>query len=133
RVPARVVGPLAVAAAAQIACLPVLVLMTGGVSLVAVPANLLAAPAVPPALFLGFTAGAIQPVSPTVAGWVGQGAGLAAAWIIAVARHAGALPGATLPWPHGVLGVLLAVALLGAAFWLVRRRAAGPERQPVRN
>jgi competence protein ComEC len=132
RVPARVVGPLAVAAAAQTACLPVLVLMTGGVSLVAVPANLLAAPAVPPALFLGFTAGAIQPLSPTVAGWVGYGAGLAAAWIIGVARHAGALPGATLPWPHGAPGALLAVALLGVAVLLVRRRAARPVNRSVR-
>jgi competence protein ComEC len=128
RVPARIVGPLAVVAAAQTACTPILVLMSGAVSLVAVPANLLAAVAVPPALFLGYTAGLIQPLSPGLAGLIAHGAGVAAWWIIEVGRHAGELPGASLPWPHGAIGVALAV-LVGIGLVLARRV---PTRPPAR-
>jgi len=136
RLPRQIAGPLAVTAAAQAACGPVLVLMSGGVSLVAIPANLLAAVAVPPALLLGFAAGAIQPVSPPLAAFVARGAGACAWWIIAVARRAGELPGATLPWPGGVPGaVLLAVltaVLIGLAHSGLPARLAPPGRSRAR-
>jgi competence protein ComEC len=126
KVPARIVGPLAVAAAAQTACTPVLVLMSGGISLVAVPANLVAAVAVPPALFLGYLAGAVHLLSPTLAGLIGHGAGLAAWWIIEVGRHAGELPGASLPWPRGAPGAALLAAVIGVAVLLASRARSGP-------
>jgi competence protein ComEC len=126
RVPARIVGPLAVAAAAQTACTPVLVLMSGGISLVAVPANLLAAVAVPPALFLGYAAGALHPLSPALAGLIAHGAGLASWWIIEVGRHAGELPGATLPWQQGTTGAALLAVVVGVGVLLARRASTRP-------
>jgi len=65
---------LAVPAAAQAACGPVLVLLQPSVSLVSVPANLLAEPAVAPATVLGLLAAALAPMSPPAAhavAWLG--------------------------------------------------------------
>ncbi len=57
RLPRVVALPLAVTTAAQAAVAPILVASFGQLSLVGAPANLLAAPAVPPATVLGFLAG----------------------------------------------------------------------------
>jgi len=53
---------LAVPAAAQVACGPVIVAISGQVGLLAVPANLLAVPAVGPATVLGVLAAVLAPV-----------------------------------------------------------------------
>ena len=55
-VPGPLAQALAVPLAAQLACAPVIVLLSGQVSLVALPANMLAAPAVAPATVLGVLA-----------------------------------------------------------------------------
>ncbi len=108
-------------AAAQAAVTPVLVLMSGDLSLIAVPANLLACPAVAPATILGFAAALVAPVWPDAAQWLVMPAGYAVGWIVSVARWAAQAPLTHLPWPGGMLGVaLLAVAVVVAA--LVLRR-----------
>src|SRR5690606_24150743 len=71
-----------VPAAAQAAVTPVLVLMSGEISLVAVPANLLAGPAVAPATLLGFVAALIAPFWPEAAQVLVIPAGYAVGWII---------------------------------------------------
>ncbi len=125
-VPPVVAEALAVPAAAQVACGPVIAMLSGAVSLVAVPANLLAAPAVAPATLLGIAATVLYPL------WTNAGTGLAwlaswpARWLVGVA-HAGAqIPDATVPWPSGIVGgVLLAavtVGLLVATRWPVALR-----------
>ena len=58
---------LAVPAAAQVVCAPVIVMLAGNVSLVSVPANLLVAPAVAPATVLGVLTALVAPVSPALA------------------------------------------------------------------
>lgn len=124
RVPGGIAEALAVPVAAQVACAPVIAAMTGTVSLSAVPANLLAAPAVAPATVLGAAAATISPVSPGMAeglAWLGA---WPARWLVLVARWGAGLPDSTVPWPAGVsgglllavtLGVLLVVSLLPAA------------------
>ncbi|WP_113702906.1 ComEC/Rec2 family competence protein [Nonomuraea lactucae] len=113
---------VAVPAAAQAAVTPVLVLMSGQLSLVAVPANLLAGPAVAPATLLGFAAALIAPVWPEAAQVLVIPAGYAVGWIIMVARWAVNLPLATVPWPGGLAGLgLLALVAVGAALVLRRR------------
>ncbi len=104
----------AVPAAAQVACGPVLVMLAGGVSLVAVPANLLAAPAVAPATLLGVGSTVITPL------WSEGGRALAwlaiwpAQWLVWIAHQGAQIPDATLPWPAGVAGgSLLAVVTVG--------------------
>ncbi|GLW97923.1 ComEC/Rec2 family competence protein [Microtetraspora sp. NBRC 16547] len=121
RMPRWAAEAIAVPAAAQVAVTPLLVLMSGQLGLVAIPANLLAGPAVAPATLLGFGAAIVAPLSMTVAQVLVRPAGLAAGWIIVVAERAAALPAATIGWPGGVPGLaLLAVAVV--LVWVVLRR-----------
>ncbi|MEV7965158.1 ComEC/Rec2 family competence protein [Sphaerisporangium sp. NPDC088356] len=124
RMPRWAAEAIAVPCAAQAAVTPLLVLMSGQLELVAIPANLLAGPAVAPATILGFVAAMVAPGSVGAASWLVRPAGYAVGWIIWVAREAATLPAATLPWPGGVVGLLLlaATALLA---WFLLRRAAG--------
>ncbi len=111
----RPLGPaLAVPVAAQVACAPVIVLLQGSVSLIAVLANLLAGPLVVPATVAGVAAAVTAPLSPTLASglaWLGTPPAVAVAGI---ARAGADVPGALLPWPDGPPGaVLLAGLTLG--------------------
>lgn len=125
RLPPALAEAAAVALAAQVATLPLSVALSGQVSLVGLPANVLAAPAVAPATVLGALAAVLSPVAPPVAHAIAWLGGIPAGWICLVARRAAAWPMAVAPWPHGWRGaaaVLLALALVGgAARTLVRR------------
>ena len=112
---------LAVPAAAQVACLPVLVMLAGQVSLIAVFANLLAAPAVAPTTILGLLAAMCAPASQSVAAFLGHLAGLPASWIVRVAALFAELPGSVLPWQSGPLGALAAVGFLVVGAVMARR------------
>jgi competence protein ComEC len=125
-VPAGVAEAIAVPAAAQVACGPVVAALSGSVSAVAVPANLLAVPAVAPATVLGVAAAVVSPVWPSAAAFLAWLAGWPAWWLVTVARHGADLPAGALPWPAGVPGGLLlagvTVALLVAGRWRPARR-----------
>ncbi|WP_341358157.1 ComEC/Rec2 family competence protein [Georgenia sp. M64] len=115
---------IAVPAAAQAACGPVVVLLTPAVALYAVPANLLAAVAVPPATVLGVAATLLGPVWPTAASVLVTAAAAFTWWIATVAQTFAGLPAAQVPWPAGGPGVLaLAVATAAGVGVLAR---AGP-------
>ena len=127
----HVVGPaVAIPLAAQLVCGPVIVLLQGNVSLVAVLANLVAAPFVAPATVLGVSAALVAVVSTTLAslvGWVGTPFAIAIAW---TARISADVPGGTLPWPDGapgavLLAVLTALGVLSGP-WALRRSRASP-------
>lgn len=120
RVPRRLVQALAVPAAAQLACLPVIVMLAGRVSLVAVPANVLAAPAVAPATVLGVLAAVAAPVWLPAARLLARPAGWAAHWISEIASAGAGLPHATVSWPSGLAGGLALAAVLLAVV-LARR------------
>jgi competence protein ComEC len=89
---------VAVPAAAQLACTPLVAAISGQVSLVAVAANLLVAPVVGPATVLGLLGGVAGLVSDLVGRLAGTLAGWCVAWIVVVAEHGAALPGAALDW-----------------------------------
>jgi competence protein ComEC len=97
----------AVPLAAQLACQPVLITLDASIPVHGVAANLLAAPAAPVATVLGSLACVLAPVLPPVAHVLAVVAWLPASWIATVAEVSAALPGARLPWPDGLLGVLL--------------------------
>jgi competence protein ComEC len=121
-VPPGVAEALVIPAAAQLACAPVVAGLSGTVSLVAVPANLLAVPAIAPATVLGVAAAAVSPVWPAAAefaAWLGS---WPAAWLVAVARSGAGVPGGTLPWPGGLTGALLLAGLSVALLVAARRR-----------
>ncbi len=109
---------VAIATAAQLATLPLLLAMGAGVGWVAIPANLLAMPAVAPVTILGLLAAMVAPVSLTVASVIAHVAAWPAAWIAGVAHVCSALPLARMPWPTGWIGVLLLIPA-GLICWLV--------------
>lgn len=113
---------LAIPLAAQLACQPVLVLLSPSVPLLGVPANLLAGPAAPIATLLGLLACLLLPILPSLGFAVAQIAWLPAAFIAAVARTVAGMPGARAPWLDGMLGALLLGAATAIALWLLRHR-----------
>ncbi|HEX4654743.1 MAG TPA: ComEC/Rec2 family competence protein [Mycobacteriales bacterium] len=116
--PQPMAAAVAVPAAAQLACTPILVAAFGQLTPLAVVANLLAAPAVAPATIVGIGCALLAVVNAHAAAALAFVAGLAAGWLAVVARTLAALPGAGLRGPSGIAGVAL-VGGLGAAGWLV--------------
>ncbi|MCD6640590.1 MAG: ComEC/Rec2 family competence protein, partial [Nocardioides sp.] len=118
---------VAVPLAAQVACTPVVAAISGDVSLVAVVANLLVAPAVAPATVLGLGGGLVGLVWPALGSAVAAPGAWSAGWIIAVARRAAALPTPSIEWGSGplALAVLTALCVAGVAVAprLLRHRA----------
>ncbi|GGF37373.1 membrane protein [Marmoricola endophyticus] len=117
---------VAVPLAAQLACTPVVAAISGQVSLVAVAANLVAAPVVAPATVLGLGGGLVAVLSEPLGRVPGAVAGWCGRWIIAVAHHAAALPSAAVEWsarPASILLLTLICLLLavGLAPLLARR------------
>lgn len=100
--PRPLAAALAVPLAAQLACTPLLVGMTGALSLSALPANVLAAPAVAPATVLGLAVAVIGTVAPGLAHVVAAAAMLPTTWIVLVAQRCADLPGTVLAWSWGV-------------------------------
>lgn len=117
---------VAVPLAAQVAVTPVVAGLSGEVSLVAVFANVVVAPAVGPATVLGLT-GALVGLG---IGWAGRLCGTLAGWcvgwIVLVAETGARLPQASIGWGSGALAlsglVVLCVGLVAVAPWLARRR-----------
>lgn len=123
---------VAVPLAAQAACGPVLVLLDPAVSLVAVPANLVAAPALLPATVLGVAGAVTAPWCPWLAALLLKGAAGATWWIAGVARVGAALPGARQAWPGGAAGALALALLTAVALAVVLRpRWWRASRRPV--
>ncbi len=128
RLPRWLAEAVAVPAAAQLACTPVVAAISGQVSLVAVVANLLAAPAVGPATVLGLLAGLVGLVWDAAARLVGTGAAWCVAWIVLVARRGAALPTAAVDWGTSAVSLtLLTLLCLAIAVLLpvVLRRRGG--------
>ncbi len=124
-------GPaLAVPVAAQVMCAPVVVLLQASISLVAVPANLVADPFVAPATVLGVATALGSVVWLPGASWLGWLAALPALAIAGVARVAAAMPWGSLPWPAGPPGALLlagvTVLCLVTAPWVRYQVAQAP-------
>ncbi|WP_238343123.1 ComEC/Rec2 family competence protein [Nocardioides cynanchi] len=120
---------IAVPAAAQLMCTPLIAAISGQVSLVAVAANLLAAPAVGPATVLGLIGGVLTLAWPAPGRLVAGVAGWFVGWIVVVARHGAALPTAAIGWGSGPVALTVLTGLsvgvaLGAPH-LIRRRTTG--------
>ncbi|WP_259454613.1 ComEC/Rec2 family competence protein [Streptomyces ginkgonis] len=125
-VPGRLAEGLAAAGAAQVVCAPVVAVFTERISLVAVPANLLAELAFAPALVLGWAALVCAPVAMPVAEVLAWTAGWPAGAIAWIARAGAGLPGAELGWPGGWAGAALLGVLTVAVVALLRRALRRP-------
>lgn len=128
--PPAVAGLVALPLAAQLACQPVLILLSSTLPLYGVAANILAAPAAPVGTVVGLIAclvGAVFPAGGMALAWVGY---IPAVWIAGVARVTAGLPAASLPWLPGIGGALVVglAALVAAALVMstrLRRHRAG--------
>ncbi|MFF0990668.1 ComEC/Rec2 family competence protein [Kocuria nitroreducens] len=135
RVPDVLGMVVAIPAAAQLWCAPVLVLLQPAVPLYSLPANVLAAPLVPAVTVCGLAGllllnlpdgtGATAALLP-----LGVGA-LGTRLVAGTARALAGAPGALAPWPQGLPGVLLMTLASAAALLTVhaldaRRRRPAP-------
>ncbi len=119
--PRALAEAVAVPLAAQLACTPAIAAISGQVSMVALFANVLAAPAVGPATVLGLIGGLLALVNDPVAHLAGRLAGIPAWWIVWTARHCASYTGASLGWPVGPVGLAaLAVGCLALILVLPR-------------
>jgi competence protein ComEC len=120
RLPTGIAEALAIPAAAQVACGPLVVGLSGQLGLLSVPANLLAVPAVAPATLLGLAAALTAPVSGHVATAFAWLAWLPTTWLVHIAGVGVSMPGAALPWRSGFAGAAL-LGLVTAVGALVLR------------
>lgn len=120
--PRAVRDSLAVTAAAQIGVAPVLLPVFGSIPLVALPANLLAAPLVVPVTIWGLVAGALGALlGPEASRLLQTPTSFALQWIERIAETAARTPGAV--GGRGVLGlgVLLCVGLAARALLRIKK------------
>lgn len=110
---------LAVPLAAQLACLPAVVALSGEVSLVGVVANVVAAPLVPPATVAGLVGGLVDLVWDDAARVPGMLAAWSATGILAIAHHAAGLAGAAVPWQAPWWLLLVVLPFVGFGVWRV--------------
>jgi competence protein ComEC len=138
RVPAPLRESLGVSLAAQIATLPVVLLVFGRLALIAPAANLAAVPLVPPVMALGLVAlvaGWLQVLGlpPVACGLAALPASMLLAMLVGVVGVAAAVPGASqaLPPPFNVAGAVAASGLAAVVWSWARRRAARQARRPM--
>jgi competence protein ComEC len=112
---------IAVPFAAQLACTPVIAAISGRVSLVAVGANMMAAPVVGPATVLGLAGGLVGLVSAPVGRLLAWPASWCVAWIAEVAERGADLPTPAITWGTSVPAlILLSVVTLVIAWSALR-------------
>jgi competence protein ComEC len=128
RLPRPLAVAIAVPAAAQLACTPVLVLAFGQLAPYSVPANLVAGPAVAPATVLGLIGAVLASVSVGLARplvWLGA---LPTAGIAWTAHGFAAMPGAAITLSRSA-AVAAAVAATGLLWRIVKRRVVPETRE----
>ncbi len=135
--PAWIALLLAVPAAAQLACQPVLIMLQPQIPLVGVLANVVAGPAAPIATILGLLACLAMPLAPELGEFIGWLAWWPSSWIGHVAQVSASIPGAQLPWVSGFQGAVLVALAIGCmvfAIWAnqpVKQQASKPAPLPA--
>jgi competence protein ComEC len=123
RMPRWLAEAIALPASASLMCAPIIVAISGRVSVVSIPANLLAAPAVAPATLLGVLAAAVSTFWLTGAHFLAWLGSIPCTWLLAVSHVGARLPGATFGWRSGMAGgLMLAAATVILLLILPRRR-----------
>lgn len=111
RIHTLIAEALAIPISATFFCLPIVVLLSGELSLISIIANLLVAPVIAIITACGVLLMIIAPMSNAAGALVGWVIAPFALWIAFVARTLAALPFAALKWPQSWIGSLAALAL----------------------
>lgn len=112
--PKPLADAVSVAVAAQLVTAPLIAGLTGTFSVVSVAANVAAAVVIPPITVVGTAAAALCPAWPAGAELLIRFTGPELWWLLRVARVAAGVPGASVPVPSGLIGVIT-VAAAGVA------------------
>ncbi|MFL5798367.1 MAG: DNA internalization-related competence protein ComEC/Rec2 [Actinomycetota bacterium] len=127
--------PVALAAgttmSAQVGVSPLLLAYFHQVPLVTLLANLLAFPAVSPALLLGLAAAALATIAPPVARAVARLAGVFVGYLQALADRLASAPLPSITSAGGLVPVVVGFAVVGAFVWWFRGRRAVPRRAAI--
>lgn len=119
--PKPLAAAVSVAVVAQLVTAPLVAGISGRFSVVAVAANLAVAAVIPPITVLGTAAAALSALWPAGAQFLIRFTGPELWWLLSVARWASAVPGASVPTPSGLPGVV-SVAICGVAVVVLWRR-----------
>ncbi|MFJ6311557.1 ComEC/Rec2 family competence protein [Pseudarthrobacter oxydans] len=127
-VPRWAAAAVAVPLSAQLLCGPVIVLLQPQFSTYSLLANVIASPLVAPVTLFGTAAVPLMVLAPWAATALIAVAGTFSAGVAATARFTSQLPGASLPWPEGIHGLLtmlfLSVLTYGTVWACARPRQA---------
>lgn len=117
--PKPLADAVSVAIAAQLVTAPLVAGIAGRFSVVAVAANLAAAAVIPPITVIGTAAAALGTLWPAGAQLLIRFTGPELWWLLRVAHWAAAVPGARLPVPSGLLGVVVVAVsgIVGTLAW----------------
>lgn len=121
QIPRWAIDVLAVTLCAQFAVLPLMISLAAPISIVAIPANMIAVPLAGPAMICGLLASLIAPVSAALAQFLVQGAVWPAVGIGAIAHLGASQTWLVVPWPHGPIGVSLALVFIAVVVNSVRQ------------
>ena len=126
--PQRLAVLVSIPLAAELACQPVVGLLTPGLPVYGILANILTEPAAPVATVTGILAAVVLSVSPPVGTVILWMCWLPAQWIAIVANVCAQLPFARSVWPSGLAGVaaslLMSSAVVAVLLWPRGRRFA---------
>lgn len=125
RIPRWAAAAVAVPLSAQLLCGPVIVLLQPQFSTYSLLANVAVAPLVAPVTLLGTVAVPLAVLAPWPATLLIAVAGTFSAGVAGIARFSSQLPGASLPWPEGLSG-LLSMLLLSVLTFIATWAAARP-------
>ncbi|NBO08525.1 MAG: ComEC/Rec2 family competence protein [Actinobacteria bacterium] len=112
RMPSWLAQALAIPIAAQLMCAPLILALSGNLSIVGVLANCVAAPLVAPATLLGLLAAMLSVLWLPLASFIAWCACIPTGCISWIAHHSAALPFASLPWGSSAIAIALFVLLL---------------------
>jgi competence protein ComEC len=113
---------LAIPISATIFCLPIIVLLSGELSLISILANFLVAPVIAVITGSGLTLMIVAPLSISLGSLIGWMITPFALWIAGVARTLSALPFAAMHWPQSWIGSLAALALISVLALIIRSK-----------
>ncbi len=114
RMPLWLAIVVSISLSAQIACLPVLLILQPAIPVYSIAANVIAEPMVAPITVIGLVACLVSPLFPIVSSALCLVASMPASVILFVAGKFADAPSASISWIDGPIGIVIAIILVGS-------------------